>query len=88
MPTTPPPSGSACPSGDPCVLTSQYDQHRNSLNANAANLGGMAEAAAYSNFGLAYVYPVNDPGLSKNNKPIIGQPLYVTNVTTNLRASK
>jgi hypothetical protein len=77
---TPAASG-ACPGTDPCVLTGQNDQHRNSNNGNAANLGKLAGSGDYSNFGLAYIYPVTNPGLGNNNEPVIAQPLYVTNVT-------
>lgn len=93
MVLTPPgaPSGpdtsSLCGSTDPCVLTGQYNQHRNSTNKNAGNLGGMANSGAYSTFGLAYLYAVTNPALGKNNEPVIAQPLYVTNVTTNLGSS-
>src|SRR5690349_8232225 len=52
-PGTPvPPAGSgACPAGDPCVLTGQNNQHRNSTNGNASNLGKMAGSGDYSGFG-------------------------------------
>ena len=78
---TAPATGAACPGADPCVLTGQYNQHRNSANGNAANLGKLAGPGDYSNFGLAYLYPVTNPGLGKNNEPVIAQPLYATKVT-------
>ncbi len=64
-PGAPPPASGACSgSTDPCVLTGQYNQHRNSLNGNASNLGKLAGSGDYSNFGLAYLYPVTNCSLT------------------------
>jgi hypothetical protein len=58
-------SSSVCASSDPCVLTGQYNQHRNSTNGNATKLGQMANLTDYANFGLAYVYPVTKPAAGR-----------------------
>jgi hypothetical protein len=47
-----PATGGACPVGDPCVLTGQYNQHRNSTNDNAVNLGKLAAPGDYGTFGI------------------------------------
>lgn len=79
-PGTPAASG-ACPGTDPCVLTGQNNRQRTSTNANELNLAGMTSKSAFSNFGLAYIYPVTHPANGFSYEPVIAQPLYATSVS-------
>jgi hypothetical protein len=68
----------ACPSGDPCVLTGNYDHYRTSVNVNETTLAGYTN---WSNFGLKTFYGLSStPPGTFTFEPVVAQPLYITNV--------
>ncbi len=73
-----PPSGTACPTGDPCVLTGQNERYRTSTNVNETTLANFSDA---SNFGVANFYQLTStPPSGFSYEPVVAQPLYATDV--------